>query len=269
MVIPMFVAFVILVMGRSCEATQIVYTPVYECTATAYTAAPDECGRDYSDPNFGITASGEFVREGFIAVDPDIIPLHSLVYVEGAGKFDGFYEAKDTGGAVKGNRIDIYVPDKLTAFEFGKRKVTVYVLRIGEFMERGFFTFDGYGELHLPERKTELSAGYDFEVARDTVIKPHTVEWAHTGIGVTMYSSDVLFIAPRSSLCKMGLMLANNIAVIDADYKGEIWLPLFNFSDKEVVVTKGTRVAQGIFLEYNTLGDIVTQQRIGGIGSTD
>ena len=65
------------------------------------------------------------------------------------------------------------------------------------------------------------------------------------------------------------LMLANNIAVIDADYKGEIWLPLFNFSDKEVVVTKGTRVAQGIFLEYNTLGDIVTQQRTGGIGSTN
>lgn len=265
----MFVAFAILVTAHSCEATQVVYTPVYECVATAYTAAPDECGRSYDDPNFGITASGEFVREGFIAVDPNIIPLHSLVYVEGAGKFDGFYEAKDTGGAVKGNRIDIYVPDKATAFEFGKRNVTVYVLRIGEFMERGFFTFDGYGELHLPERKTELSAGYDFEIAEDIFIKPLSFEWAHTGIGVNMNPDDVLFIAPRSSLCKMGLMLANNVAVIDADYKGEIWLPLFNFSDKGVMVEKGTRIAQGVFLKYHTLGEIVKTQRIGGIGSTN
>ena len=112
----MFVAFVILVMGRSCEAAQVIYTPVYECVATAYTAAPDECGRDYSDPNFGITASGDFVREGFIAVDPDIIPLHSLVYIEGAGKFDGFYEAKDTGGGVKGERNDLKFSEKLNAF---------------------------------------------------------------------------------------------------------------------------------------------------------
>lgn len=269
MVILTFAVFAVLVTAYRCEASQVVYTPMYECVATAYTAAPDECGRSYDDPNFGITASGEFVREGFIAVDPNLIPLHSLVYIEGAGRFDGFYEAKDTGGAVKGNRIDIYVPDKATAFEFGKRNVTVYVLRIGEFMERGFFTFDGFSELNLPERKTALSAGYDFEVAEDIFIKPLSLEWVHTGIGVNMNPDDVLFIVPRSSLCKMGLMLANNVGVIDADYKGEIKLPLFNFSDKEVMVEKGTRVAQGIFLKYHTLGETVSTQRIGGIGSTN
>lgn len=270
----MFAKFVALVIWISClcfsqcEAAYNVYTPVIECTATAYTAAPDECGRDFNDPNFGLTASGEFVREGFIAVDPNIIPLHSIVYIEGAGEFDGIYEAKDTGGAIEGNRIDIYVPDKATAFEFGKRDVTIYVLRQGEFMEEGFYTFDGYEGVKLPERKTELSAGYDFAIAEDALIKPHSFEWVATGLGVKMSPHKALFIVPRSSLCRYGLMLSNNAALIDADFDGEIKLGLMNFTDKAVLVEKGMRVAQGIFLEYRTLGDIVKVQRTGGRGST-
>ena len=56
--------------------------------------------------------------------------------------------------------------------------------------------------------------------------------------------------------------------MIDADFKGEIKLGLLNYTDEAVVVCKGTRVAQGIFLEYKTLGDVVKTQRIGGRGST-
>lgn len=264
----MFAVLVTVLSFAKCEAGYNVYTPVIECIATAYTAAPDECGRAYDDPDFGRTASGEFVKEGFIAVDPRIIPLHSIVYIEGIGEYDGIYEAKDTGSAIKGNRIDIYVPDKTTAINFGRKQVTVYILRQGEFMEEGFYTFEGYSGINLPERKTELSAGYDFEVAEDVIIKPHTFEWVATGVGVNMNPDKVLFIVPRSSLCKIGLMLSNNVAVIDADFKGEIKLGLLNYTDEAVVVCKGTRVAQGIFLEYKTLGDVVKTQRIGGRGST-
>lgn len=90
---------------------------------TAYTAAEDECGRPVGDPDFGRTASGEFVRRGFIAVDPSVIPLHSKVRLTGLGKdYDGIYLAKDTGGAIVGNRIDIYVSTKSEAWNFGRRR---------------------------------------------------------------------------------------------------------------------------------------------------
>ena len=97
--------------------------------ATAYTEAEDECGRPKGDPDYGRTASGEFVRRGMIAVDTDVIPMHSKVFLRGAGHLDGFYLAKDTGGAIVGNRIDIYVPTKDEAFSFGRRNIELYVIR--------------------------------------------------------------------------------------------------------------------------------------------
>lgn len=62
-----------------------------------------------------ITKTGKPVREGFCAVDPKVIPLHSIVTIDGLGMF----EAEDTGGKVKGNVCDIYVPDCHKAKEFG------------------------------------------------------------------------------------------------------------------------------------------------------
>lgn len=100
--------------------------------ATAYTEAEDECGRPKGHPDYGRTASGEFVRRGMIAVDTDVIPMHSKVFIQGAGYLDGVYEAKDTGGAIIGNRIDIYVTSKDEAFKFGRRNVKLYVIREGK-----------------------------------------------------------------------------------------------------------------------------------------
>lgn len=100
--------------------------------ATAYTEAEDECGRPKGDPDYGRTASGEFVRRGMIAVDTDVIPMHSKVFLKGAGHLDGLYLAKDTGGAIVGNRIDIYVPTKDEAFSFGRRNIKLYVIREGK-----------------------------------------------------------------------------------------------------------------------------------------
>ena len=100
--------------------------------ATAYTEAEDECGRPKGHPDYGRTASGEFVKRGMIAVDTDVIPMHSKVLITGAGHLDGIYLAKDTGGAIVGNRIDIYVPTKEEAFNFGRRNVKLYVIREGK-----------------------------------------------------------------------------------------------------------------------------------------
>lgn len=100
--------------------------------ATAYTEAEDECGRPKGHPDYGRTASGEFVKRGMIAVDTDVIPMHSKVLITGAGHLDGIYLAKDTGGAIVGNRIDIYVTTKSEAFKFGRRNVKLYVIREGK-----------------------------------------------------------------------------------------------------------------------------------------
>ncbi len=100
--------------------------------ATAYTAAEDECDKPIGHPDYGRTASGEMVRRGIVAVDTDVIPMHSLIRIEGAGDLSGVYEVKDTGGAIKGNRIDIYVPTKHEAYKFGKRNIKVFILREGK-----------------------------------------------------------------------------------------------------------------------------------------
>ena len=71
----------------------------------------------------GTTATGAAVRTGIIAVDPRVIPLGKNVYVEGYG----VARALDTGGAIRGNRIDLYMNSKEEALSWGVRNVLVYV----------------------------------------------------------------------------------------------------------------------------------------------
>lgn len=101
-------------------------TDVFYATLTAYTAGYESTGKTPSHPAYGITASGAKVKENHtIAVDPDVIPLGSLVYIEGIG----LRKAEDTGSAIKGHKIDIYIPDLEEALAFGvKENVRVFVL---------------------------------------------------------------------------------------------------------------------------------------------
>lgn len=70
-----------------------------------------------------VTATGHSVHYGVVAVDPRVIPLGSQLYVEGYG--DGI--ALDTGGAIKGNRLDLYMNSEEAANSWGVRSVVVYV----------------------------------------------------------------------------------------------------------------------------------------------
>ena len=72
----------------------------------------------------GRTANGMQAGYGVVAVDPRVIKLGTLVYVEGYG----FAIAADTGGAIKGNRIDLCYEHRSTALKFGRRKVKVHIL---------------------------------------------------------------------------------------------------------------------------------------------
>jgi len=95
---------------------------VIEVLATAYCACPECCGR-WSD---GFTATMSKAREGqTIAVDPKIIPLGSKVYIKGMG----WYQAEDTGTAMKGKRIDIFFKSHNDAQRFGVKKRIVYIYK--------------------------------------------------------------------------------------------------------------------------------------------
>ncbi len=91
---------------------------VINVKATAYTSDPAENG------GWTVTAIGTQIRRGVIAVDPRVIPLRSRVYVEGYG----FATAEDTGGAIKGNRIDVVMDTKSQSSIWGIKNVKVYIL---------------------------------------------------------------------------------------------------------------------------------------------
>lgn len=95
-------------------------------TLTAYTAGAESTGKNEGDPGYGVTASGTTVKEGrTIAVDTSVIPMGWWVYIEGVG----LRRAEDKGGAIKGNKIDVYFDSVNVATKFGKKKgVKVYVI---------------------------------------------------------------------------------------------------------------------------------------------
>ncbi len=106
------------------------YSKVMDMKATAYTASLKDTGKAPGHPLFGITATGMKARKGVIAVDPKVIPLHTRLYVEILGDTPdyGFCIAGDVGGAIKGNKIDLYYDTQEYVDRFGVKKVRVYIL---------------------------------------------------------------------------------------------------------------------------------------------
>ena len=82
----------------------------------------------YSD--YGITKSGVLAATGIVAADPTVLPIGTIIEVE-AGTYSGIYTVMDTGPGVKGEKIDIFIPDYDEAVRFGMQKVAVRVLRHG------------------------------------------------------------------------------------------------------------------------------------------
>lgn len=96
-----------------------------ECKATAYDLSPEENG------GFGgQSATGVPLEKGVIAVDPKVIPLGSRVYIEaldGSWSY-GYAVAADTGGAIKGKRVDLCYRTRKECIQFGVRPCRVYIL---------------------------------------------------------------------------------------------------------------------------------------------
>lgn len=98
--------------------TEPEYEYMGEFTVTAYCPCEKCCG-PWAD---GITAMGTTAEPGVIAVDKNVIPLGSMVLIDGQE-----YRAEDTGGAIRGNRIDIYCESHNTALEYGVQHHEVWV----------------------------------------------------------------------------------------------------------------------------------------------
>lgn len=79
--------------------------------------------KTYAYTGGGTTAMGTRAREGAIAVDPDVIPLGTKVYVEGYG----YARAEDTGGNIKGNTVDLYMNSTSACMKWGVRHKTIYI----------------------------------------------------------------------------------------------------------------------------------------------
>ncbi len=95
----------------------LYYSEVLTVEATAYTGG-------------GTTATGTSARYGAIAVDPTVIPYGTRMYImtEDGSWIYGIATAEDCGGAIKGNKIDLYFDDYSTCIQFGRRSCTVYIL---------------------------------------------------------------------------------------------------------------------------------------------
>ena len=98
--------------------------------ASAYDLSFESTGKLPGDRGYGITASGTQARPGAVAVDPRVIPLGTRLYIESldGSKDYGFAVAEDTGGAIKGNKIDLFFETSSEVRNFGRRNVKVYIL---------------------------------------------------------------------------------------------------------------------------------------------
>lgn len=116
--------------GGSVDREGMTFSRVISMTATAYDLSYQSCGKRPGDRGYGITASGMRAQRGVVAVDPRVIPLGTKLYIESAdGSYVyGYAVAGDTGGAIKGNKIDLFMDSYSECMQFGRRTVNVYIL---------------------------------------------------------------------------------------------------------------------------------------------
>lgn len=129
--------------------------------------------------------------------------------------------------------------------------------------------------LPLPVYQTKGSVGFDIYVREETKIKAKEIVLIPGNIIVETPPGYMLLIALRSSTPrKKGLIKPHGIGIIDNDYCGdedEVKVQVYNVTEKEVVVEKGERIAQGIFVKIEKFDweetDSMGKSR-GGFGST-
>ena len=125
----------------------------------------------------------------------------------------------------------------------------------------------------LPVRGSKLAAGYDLAAAHDRIIPAHGKGLVMTDLAMALAPSTYGRIAPRSGLAAKKF-IDTGAGVIDADYRGNVGVLLFNHGEEDFVVKPGDRVAQLIIEQICTpevceVEDLAeTERGVGGFGST-
>ena len=132
----------------------------------------------------------------------------------------------------------------------------------------------------LPKRSTKHSAGYDMFCPERVEIPPYKIGdnpvLVKTGVKAYMQDDEYLMLCNRSSNPgKKGLILANSVGIVDADYYGNpdndglIMYAFYNFFAEDVQIKKGDVIGQAIFKKYEIIdSDNASGERVGGFGST-
>ena len=131
-------------------------------------------------------------------------------------------------------------------------------------------------DVSLPRYQTVAAAGFDFEAAEAMTIEPGQVALVPTGLVIEVPDGYFLGIFARSSTTlKRGLIVANGVGVIDADYCGptdEIKVQVLNVTAAPVQIARGDRLAQGVFIPHARASwqetDSSDKPSRGGFGST-
>jgi dUTP pyrophosphatase len=130
-------------------------------------------------------------------------------------------------------------------------------------------------DLELPSYATTGSAGLDLRSAEALTIKPGARALVATGIAIALPENTEAQVRPRSGLAvKHGITVLNAPGTIDADYRGEIKVPLINLGTDEFTIARGDRIAQMVvapvvqveLLEVASLDE--TTRGAGGFGSS-
>jgi dUTP pyrophosphatase len=129
--------------------------------------------------------------------------------------------------------------------------------------------------LPLPEYQTEGAVAFDLYTRVDSKIEAQSNALLPSNFIIEVPKGHALILASRSSTYKKGLQLVNGIGVIDQDYHGpndEIFLAVRNYTDQDIDIVKGDRIAQGLIIpvaqiELEEVDGIKDSSR-GGFGST-
>lgn len=132
-------------------------------------------------------------------------------------------------------------------------------------------------DLPLPHYATELSAGCDLRAAIDAPITLAPLQRAlvPTGLRIALPADMELQVRPRSGLAwRNGVTMVNPPGTIDADYRGEISVPLINLGQEPFVIERGERIAQAVLapvlhIQWEPVESLdQTDRGEGGFGST-
>jgi len=130
--------------------------------------------------------------------------------------------------------------------------------------------------LPLPEYKTKGAAAFDLYAREDICIKPLSIGYIPTNFIIKTPPGYVLLMASRSSTPKRGLIIPHGIGIVDADYCGdedELLCQVYNITKKPVVITRGERIGQAMFVKFGKVSQWKEQKQMnkksrGGFGST-